>query len=121
MKTEKYEKPEMIFKELRLSESVADTCWGLKPGHPYDNEYFYDIDGEGYVGFHIKSISGNCGGPDAYNIYYYEYAGAEGDPVKGKEYNDFLEKVLTEKGGNNGQPYKGIEFDFPVEPDPSWS
>ena len=28
MKTEKYEKPEMIFKELRLSESVADTCWG---------------------------------------------------------------------------------------------
>lgn len=44
MKTEKYEKPEMIFKELRLSESVADTCWGLKPGHPYDNEYFYDID-----------------------------------------------------------------------------
>ena len=46
---------------------------------------------------------------------------AEGDPVKGKEYNDFLEKVLTEKGGNNGQPYKGIEFDFPVEPDPSWS
>ena len=121
MKTEKYEKPEMIFKELRLSENVANTCWGLKPGHPQDEEFYYDVDGEGYVGFHVQSASGNCGAPDAYNILYYEYNGAEGDPVKGSYYETFLERVLAEKGGNNGQPYQGITNDFPVNPDPSWS
>ena len=117
----KYEKPKMIFCDLRLEKSVAATCWGLTPGHPHDEEYFYDVEGEGYVGFHIKSISGNCGGPDAYNIYYYEYDGATGDPVKGAEYEKLLEDVLTKKGGNNGQPYNNLSFDFPTKPDPSWS
>ena len=113
----KYEKPKMIFCDLRLEKSVAGTCWGLEPGHPHDKEYFYDVEGEGYVGFHIKSAKGNCGAPDAYNICYYEYKGVAGDPIKGQTYEQFLEKVLTQKGGNNGQPYNNLTVDFPTEPD----
>lgn len=118
---EKYEKPRMIFNDIRLNSGIAATCWGLAPGHPHDKEYFYDVEGEGYVGFHVQSASGHCGGPDAYEIKYYEYLGDEGDPVKGATYEKILEEELTKKGGNNGQPYNNLSVDFPENPNPSWS
>lgn len=117
----KYEEPKITFSEFRLDQNVANPCWALAPGHPHDKEYFYDVDGKGYVGFHIKSVDGSCGAPDAYNIYYYEYYGAVGDKEKGSTYEQFLEEELTKYGGNNGQPYQGIKHDFPDNPDPSWS
>ena len=117
----KYEKPKLTFSNLTVEKSVAATCWGLHPGHPHDVEHFYDVEGTGYIGFHIQSSSGNCGGPDAYSILYYESEGSVGDPVKGAEYESFIESELTKRGGNNGQPYNNISTDFPTNPNPGWS
>lgn len=114
-----YEKPKLIFSNVRLNENIAATCWGLEPGHPHDREYFYDIEGPGYVGFHIKSTDGSCGAPDAYNIKYYEYKDEDG--VDGTKYDGIIETALVQHGGNNGQPYGNLTIDFPIRPDPSWS
>lgn len=115
----KYERPEIKFADVRLNEGIAGTCWGLKPGHTKDYEYFYDVEGTGYVGFHIKSVDGSCGAPDAYNIKYYEYEGATG--VDGTKYEAEVEIALTKGGGNNGQNYGNLMSDFPTKPDESWS
>lgn len=114
-----YEKPRAKFISIRSSEKVADTCWGLEPGHPNDVAHYYDVEGPGYVSFHVQSGSGNCANPDAYNILYYEYEGAEGVPAD--RYNDEIEAALRTAGGNNGQPYRGFDVHFPVKPDPEWS
>lgn len=116
----KYSKPTMTFVNLRAKENIADTCWGLKPGHTHDVEHYYDVEGIGYVSFHVKG-SGSCASPDAYNIFYYEYKDSEGVRADGTPYEKELEAALKLKGGNDGQPYKGLSFDFPVRPDPEWS
>lgn len=115
-----YKKPQVKFVNLRGRESVADTCWGLDEKHNKQKERFIDVSGPGYVGFNVKG-SGSCGNPDAYNIKYYEYKGAIGDTIKGKEYEDELEAMLRLKGGADGNPYKGLDFDFPDKPVEGWS
>lgn len=42
MKKIEYESPEFKFEELKLTERVAETCWGVKYG-------WYDIDGDGTI------------------------------------------------------------------------
>lgn len=119
----KYERPEIKFADVRLNEGIADTCWGLKPNHPNDVAHYYDVDGPGYVSFHVKrktSDKNGCSTPDAYSIVYYEYKGAEG--VDGNKYDMEVEAALSaSQGGNSGQPYKNFSINFPTKPDESWS
>lgn len=112
-----YEKPKLIFSNVRSNENIANTCWGLTEKHPDQKTRYYDVEGLGFVSFNVKNMSGNCGAPDAYNIEYYEYKDEPAIPGKGAEYEKILEAALTEKGGNNGQPYSGIDMDFPDRPD----
>lgn len=42
MKEKEYESPKFEFEELKLSERVADTCWGVKYG-------WFDIDKDGMI------------------------------------------------------------------------
>ena len=115
-----YEKPKLIFSDVRLNENIADTCWGLSEGHNHNVTRYYDVDGPGYVSFNVIG-SGKCANPNAYNIFYYEYEGADSKKVDGSAYETELERALSMKGGSDGQPYKGLDFDFPQKPKPSWS
>lgn len=40
MKKISYESPKFEFQEMKLTENIADTCWGYKYG-------WYDVDGDG--------------------------------------------------------------------------
>ena len=133
----KYEEPKITFSEFRLDQSIADACQSLKgenkpngePGNNgYSGPFTYDISGEGYVSFWVKSKDGNCkSGPDAFNIIYHgSKIGEDGTPLDGKNVEGTameieLEAALSLAGGSNGQPYHDLPIDFPVNPDPSWS
>ena len=133
----KYEEPKITFSEFRLNQSIADACWSLtgenkpngKPGNNgYSGPFTYDISGEGYVSFWVKSMNGNCSsGPDAFKIIYYgSKIGEDGTPLNGKnvegpEMEIELENALSTAAAHKGEPYKGMATDFPVTPDPSWS
>lgn len=119
----KYEKPAVKFVALRSREELADKCWGLKD-KDYNSMFYYDIKGKGWLSFHLKSASGNCGAPDAYEIKYYEDKNSQGVDLDKSGINfteNDLESILTQRGGNNGQPYSTISSDFPSNPDPKWS
>lgn len=115
----KYEKPKVTFKSLRASEAVAETCWGLTERHNKQVPRYYDVKGPGYLKFNVRGFEGSCSTPDAYSIKYYKYEGA--DPQDGIGYEKVLEEALKLRGGNDGEPYKNLEFDFPQKPDPKWS
>lgn len=118
-----YEKPRLIFSNVRLNENIADTCWGLTEDHNKQVLRYYDVDGTGYVSFNVKQGSGGgCANPDAYNITYYRWKGdEEAHSVDGTAYETELESALLKYGGNGGQPYLGIEVHFPERPSEKWS
>lgn len=110
---ENYEKPALKFVSLRNENAVANTCWGY---HGTSQVLFCDIPGEGYCSFQIGSGSCNL---NLINVMYYDNSGnisaatAEQIAALTAEVN---------KGGNNGQPYKGMgSIVIPDAPNPSWS
>lgn len=126
----KYEKPKFVAKNLRASETVADTCWGLSDGHSNQRRYLYDIEGAAHLSYVIQNADGSCGAPDVYKIEYHESKDAPGillspdDPIY-KKYDPIIERMLinyVNRGhGNNNQNYGSIDIDLPITPDPSWS
>lgn len=115
-----YTAPEIMFADFKTKERIADTCWGLDKNHNHNVTRYYDTNGTGYVSFNVIG-TGSCANPDAYDVFYYEYEGATPVRVDGTKYETEVETALRLKGGNDGQPYKGLSFDFPQKPDPSWS
>lgn len=124
----KYEKPKMIFKDMRASEDVAATCWGLSDGHQQQKRLLFDIEGSAYLSFLVKSADGSCSSPDAYSIRYH----ANKSDIQGSElmnpekYDRIIEEMLIaysgrNGNGNNNENYANLEKDFPIKPDPSWS
>lgn len=55
MHMKEYESPKFEFQEMKLTEQIADTCWGYKYG-------WYDIDGDGILdqGETIRLDWGSC-------------------------------------------------------------
>ena len=114
-----YNKPEVKIEKIITDSAIADTCWGLTENHKQQKTRYYDVDGVGFLSFNVKSQGNSCDAPDAYNIKYLKYEGDTG--VDGSQYEAQLEEALSSKGGNNGQPYKGLDTDFPTSPSSSWS
>lgn len=116
-----YEKPQINVVDFKVNNAVADTCWGLTPTHTQQATRYYDVTGEGIVSFNVAHKSGNCGAPDSYNlvyIYYNEAGELINDAAAGAAFKSEVDSALSSKGGNNGQPYSGIDADFPTQPVP---
>lgn len=113
MKMEKYEKPTLKFVSLRNENAVADTCWGY---HGSGKVLYCDIPGEGYCSFQIGG--GSCD-LNLINVMYYDSEGISSAATS--EQIAALTAAIN-KGGNNGQPYKGMgSIVIPDAPHPSWS
>ena len=109
-----YDKPRMLFVELKNKERVADKCWG---NHGTGYKY-YDTTGTGYVAFTIEA--GSCTADSgAIQMYYYD-SKEDDEPERvyegNKYYDETYRKLLESSGGSYGQPFKG-ESEFPDTPE----
>lgn len=116
MNTTNYEKPKMKFVSLRNKKEVAERCWG---GAGTTDTWYYDTQGPGYVSFQISD--GSCD-LRLTNVKYYDKQDSEGQIIDTDD-SKYVElyNVLLKAQGEKGTPFKGIELNFPDNPNPKWS
>lgn len=127
----KYLAPEIEFVDLQADRKIANTCWGYHDGtkdfgedptNAKPDQMYCDIPEPGYVGFNVTG--GSCNFTDATLSWtYYTFDGnGNGVPTKAPDgiYNSF-KTVISNAGGNNGQPFAGEGTIVKPTPDPSWS
>lgn len=108
-----YEKPTMTFVSLRSEDAVAATCWG---NHGKGITYYCDIPGEGYMSFQISA--GSCD----LNLTAVCYYNSDDEPTAytQEQYNQLC-SILSDAGGKNGNPYKGLGTTVIPDHPGSWS
>ena len=115
-----YKKPNLKFVSMRNEKSVAKTCWG---NHGKGTQYYYDIEGPGWVHFYIDST--NCSMYELTVMYCERVKGPDGETfiqeniATDEQRQKLYDAIKTYGGGNEGQPFK--DDNFPHNPNPSWS
>ncbi|MGN0333091.1 MAG: hypothetical protein ACI4D9_08765 [Lachnospiraceae bacterium] len=113
MKNVNYEKPEMVFVDLRNEQVIAaaDGPCMAQAAHGH-TEFYYDAPGDGWV--QILTLAENCNGNATFT--YIDNPDIPGEVEQSKKNSAIAEAMAALK--KDKQAFSGAVVD---QPDPSWS